>query len=138
MTMSTLPGFDSARRISFCCLAVRKRLSISIVTGKAAKRRLKVSKCWKASTVVGASTATCLPSLHGLEGGAHGDFGLAVAHVAAQQAVHGLRRFHVALDVGDGRELVVGLVEFEGVFEFASAIRVSAGKAWPCAALRCA
>ena len=55
----------------------------------------------------------------GLERGAHGDFRLAVAHVAAQQAVHGLGRFHVALDVGDGGLLVFGLAEFEGVFELA-------------------
>ena len=55
--------------------------------------------------------------LHGLEGGAHGDFGLAVADVAAEEAVHRLVGFHVALDVGDGGELVVGLVEVEGVFE---------------------
>ena len=40
--------------------------------------------------------------LHGLEGGAHGDFGLAVANIAAEQAVHRLGGFHVALDVGDG------------------------------------
>ena len=32
----------------------------------------------------------------GFEGGAHGDFGFAVADVAAEQAVHGLRGFHVA------------------------------------------
>ena len=40
---------------------------------------------------------------HRLERGAHRDFGLAVADVAAQQAVHRRRRFHVALDVGDRR-----------------------------------
>ena len=34
-----------------------------------------------------------------LEGGAHGDFGLAEADVAAEQAVHGMRDFHVALDL---------------------------------------
>ena len=39
---------------------------------------------------------------HGLERGAHRDFGLAVADVAAEQAIHRRRRFHVALDVGDG------------------------------------
>ena len=54
----------------------------------------------------------------GLEGGAHGDFGFAVADIAAEQAIHGELRLHVALDVGDGLALVVGLVVFEGVFEF--------------------
>ena len=57
--------------------------------------------------------------LHGFEGGAHGDFGFAVADVAAEEAVHGLGGLHVGLDVGDGGELVVGLVEVEGVFELA-------------------
>ncbi len=69
--------------------------------------------------MVGVRTATCFAVLHGLEGGAHGDFGFAVADVAAEQAVHRLGGFHVALDVGDGGELVVGLVEVEGVFELA-------------------
>ena len=55
----------------------------------------------------------------GLECRAHGDFRLAVADVAAEQAVHGLGRFHVAHDVGDGLRLVFGLVELEGVFELA-------------------
>ena len=53
----------------------------------------------------------------GLEGGAHGDFCLAVTDIAAEQAVHRELRLHVALHVGDGLRLVVGLVVFEGVFE---------------------
>ena len=40
---------------------------------------------------------------HRLERGAHRDFGLAVAHVAAQQPVHRRRRLHVLLDVGNRR-----------------------------------
>ena len=36
------------------------------------------------------------------ERGAHGDFGLAVAHVAAQQTVHGMRALHILLDLLDG------------------------------------
>ena len=60
-----------------------------------------------------------LAILHRLEGGAHGHLGLAVTHVAADQTVHGLRRFHIALDVCDGSRLVVGFVEVEGVLELA-------------------
>ena len=41
---------------------------------------------------------------------AQGDFGLAKAHVAAQQAIHGLGRLHVGLNVGDGLQLVARLV----------------------------
>ncbi len=66
MRISTLPP-STFSTISFCCLLVRKRLIISMSMGYAAKRRLKVSKCWKASTVVGASTATCLLSLTALK-----------------------------------------------------------------------
>ena len=53
----------------------------------------------------------------GLEGSAHRDFGLAITDVAAQQAIHGELRFHVALHVGDGLRLVLGLVVFERIFE---------------------
>ena len=65
MRISILP-VSSFCRISFCCLALRKRLIISMVTGNGPKRCLKVSKCWNARTVVGASTATCLLSLTAL------------------------------------------------------------------------
>ena len=68
--------------------------------------------------------ATCLRIGDSLESGAHGDFGLAVADVAAQQAIHRERGFHVALDVVDGVQLIGGLVEFEGVFEFALPVRI--------------
>ncbi len=62
MTTSTLPASRSAR-IFFCSEALRKRLSISMRAGKAANLFLKVSKCWKVRTVVGARTATCLLSI---------------------------------------------------------------------------
>ena len=52
------------------------------------------------------------------EGGAHGDFCFAVADVATEQAVHRRRRFHVALDVGDGAFLIGRQLVLEGVFEF--------------------
>ena len=55
----------------------------------------------------------------GLEGRAHGDFRLAVADVAAEQAIHRRRRFHVVLHVDDGVHLVFGFVELEAVFELA-------------------
>lgn len=46
----------------------------------------------------------------GLEGGADGDFGLAEAHVAADEAVHGLVRLHVGLDGLGGGQLVGGIL----------------------------
>jgi hypothetical protein len=48
--------------------------------------------------------------LHRLERGADRDLGLAVAHVAADQAVHGRRRLHVDAHVLDRLELVGRLV----------------------------
>ena len=63
---------------------------------------------------------------HGLEGGAHRHLGLAVADVAAEQAVHRHRRFHVALDVGDGGRLIDGQLVGEGAFELLLPVRVGA------------
>ncbi len=59
-----------------------------------------------------------------LERGAHRHFGLAVADVAAQQAVHRRRRFHVLLDVGDRGRLIDGQVVFEGVLELLLPVRI--------------
>ena len=63
---------------------------------------------------------------HGLEGGAHRDFGLAVADVAAEQAVHRRRRLHVALDVVDGVLLIERQLPLEGVLELLLPVAVGA------------
>ena len=47
-----------------------------------------------------------LAVVDGLEGGADGQLGFAVAHVAADEAVHWPGALHVALDLGHRRELV--------------------------------
>ena len=60
----------------------------------------------------------------GFECGAHRHFRLAVAHVAAEQAIHRQIRFHIALHVFDGALLVGSFLEFESVVEFASPIGV--------------
>ena len=54
----------------------------------------------------GAQHHDLLAVLAALERRAQGDLGLAEAHVAAEQPVHGLSRLHVGLDVGHGRSLV--------------------------------
>ena len=54
------------------------------------------------------------PVLDGLEHRPDGDLGLAEAHVATDQPVHGLGSLHVRLDLFDGPELVGGLDEREG------------------------
>ena len=61
---------------------------------------------------------------HRLERGPHRHFGLAVADVAAQQAIHRRRRLHVALDVVDGVLLVDREIPLEGVIELALPVRI--------------
>ena len=53
----------------------------------------------------------------GAEGGAQGDFGLAEADVATDQAVHRFARFHVFDHGGDGLRLVDRFLEAETVGE---------------------
>ena len=53
----------------------------------------------------------------GDEGRAHGDLGLAIAGVAAEEAVHGGGRGHVALDLGDDARLVGRLLPGEESLE---------------------
>ena len=59
--MSTFAAAVSTRTF-LISRGARKRDTISTVTGNGAKRLRSVFQCWKARTVVGASTATCLPS----------------------------------------------------------------------------
>ena len=54
---------------------------------------------------------------HGLEGGAQGHFGLAVADVAADETVHRAAALHIGLDLFDGAKLVGRLFVGEGFFE---------------------
>ena len=56
---------------------------------------------------------------HRLERGAHRDLGLPIPDVAAEEAVHRRRRFHVPLDVGDGVRLIDRQVPLEGIVELA-------------------
>ena len=60
----------------------------------------------------------------GLEGGADGDFGLAEAHVAADEAVHGLVRLHVGLDGLGGGQLVGGILIDERGLQLLLHVRV--------------
>ena len=52
--------------------------------------------------------------LDGLEGGPDGDLGLAVAHVAHDEAVHGRVALQVRLDLDGGAQLVGRLLVGEG------------------------
>ncbi len=63
----------------------------------------------------GAQHHHLFPVLRRDEGRAYGDLGLAEAHVAADEAVHRVRRAHVGLHVRDGRGLVGRLVVGEAL-----------------------
>ena len=61
ITMSTVPSASSSMT-SAASLSVWNRESPLRITGKPAIRSLNVEKCCCTSSVVGTSTATCLPS----------------------------------------------------------------------------
>ncbi len=85
---------------------VRKRLTISMVTGNPAKRSRSVLRVLEGQHRRRRQERDLLAVHHGLERRAHGHLGLAVADVAAQQPIHRRRRLHVALDVVDRRGLI--------------------------------
>ena len=58
------------------------------------------------------------PGLHALESGANGDFCFSKSNIAADQSIHWLGCFHVALSGCDGRELIRRLLPREGAFKF--------------------
>ena len=69
---------------------------------------------------------------HALEGRAHGHFRFPVAHVAANKAVHGTRRFHVGDNIVDGPELIRGFLEGKSLLELAHfAVTFGKGKTLP-------
>ena len=63
---------------------------------------------------------------YGLEGGSDGDFGLAEADVAADEAVHWCWGFHIVLDVDGGLELVGCVFVHKGGFELVLEVGVGA------------
>ena len=80
--------------------------------GKALKERLVVLLGQNGR---GAEHHDLAAGVHALKRRAQGNLGLAETHVAAQQAIHGLGRLHVGLDVGDGLQLVARLVVREAL-----------------------
>ena len=90
----------------------RKHIHLHAKGGKALKERLKMLLRQNGR---GAQHHHLAPRIHALEGSAQGNFGLAKAHVATEQAVHGLCRLHVCLDIGDGVELIMRLLVREAL-----------------------
>ena len=67
--------------------------------------------------------------LHHLKGRAERNFGLAVAHVAANQAVHDSSLFEVRLDIRNRLQLVPGLRVGEELLELGLPHRIRPGTA---------
>ena len=86
MTMSTVPSASPSTVASCSFARDEPRQQPRPSPGTRRTAALNVWKCWRASTVVGTSTATCLPSCDRLERGPQRDLGLAVADVAARRA----------------------------------------------------
>ena len=84
-----------------------EHLDLKAKRGKALKERLVVLLGQNSR---GAEHHDLTAGVHAFKRRAQGDLGLAKAHVAAQQAVHGLGCLHVGLNVGDGLQLVARLV----------------------------
>ena len=65
----------------------------------------------------GSQNGALLAAHHALERRAQSNLGLAKAHVAAQQPVHGPGLFHIVLDVGGAGQLVGGLIVGEALLK---------------------
>ena len=89
-----------------------EHLNLEAKRSKALKERLVVLL---GKNGRGAEHHDLAAGVHALKRRAQGNLGLAEAHVAAQQAVHGLGRLHVGLNVGDGLQLVARLVVGEAL-----------------------
>ena len=85
----------------------RKHIHLHAKGGKALKERLEMLLRQNGR---GAQHHHLAPRIHALEGSTQGNFGLAKTHIATEQAVHGLCRLHVCLDIGDGVELIMRLL----------------------------
>ena len=105
---------------------LRKRESKPSFTGKSGQARGEGVVVLLGQDGGGHEDRGLVAGHHGLEGPAQGHFGLAKAHVPAEQAVHGLLALQVLLDVLNGLELVLGLVEGEGLLELGLPLAVPA------------
>ena len=101
-----------------CALLLRRRakaaehLDLKAKRGKAFEERLVVLLGQNGR---GAEHHDLATGVHALKRRAQGDLGLAKAHVSAQQAVHGLGRLHIGLNIGDGLQLIARLVVGEAL-----------------------
>ncbi len=108
-TISTVP---SARPflVSDMSFEVTRREACRTTMGSPLKRSEKVLKCWRASSVVGTTTATCLPFSATAKAARMRHLGLAEADIAADQPVHRVAGAEIVEHRIDGGVLVLGLL----------------------------
>ena len=89
----------SPRASAFCCSGVRKRESTSTVTPEGVEAlSLKEVVVLPGQNGGGHQYGTLFAVHHALERRPDGHLGLAEAHIAAEQPVHGLGTLHIVLD----------------------------------------
>ena len=88
MRMSTLP-VSIFSTMTFCSLRRAEARDHFDGDGELREAALEGFEVLEGENRGGRKHGDLLAVLHGLEGGAHGHFGLAVADIAAEQAIHG-------------------------------------------------
>ena len=138
MSTSTLPSAASLRTV-LISFGERKRETISTRTGNGREPLAERLPVLEGQDGGRGQHRHLLGVEHRAHGAAHGDLGLAVAHVAADEAVHGRVVRHVLHDVGDGGGLVGRLLVFEALLELAlprALAREGVARDAPCARRR--
>ncbi len=108
-TMMSMRPSARSFLIAAASFAVTSRESCSMRSGSPAKRSLKVRKCWRASKVVGTTTATWVPLIAATNAARKRHLGLAESDIAADEPVHRPARGHVGERVENGAVLILGL-----------------------------
>ena len=117
MTMSTAPPISRRRCAAVPCAA---RAGEQLDAHRVGRHALaEIAVVLRGQHGGGHQHRHLLAVHHRLEGGADGHLGLAVPHVAADQAVHGLRLLHVLLHLVDGAQLIGRLPPGKAFFHLA-------------------
>ncbi len=117
MTISILPEASPAFTAASCGAAT-SREACATFTGKPRKRSEKVLKCWRANSVVGTMTATCLPLMAARKAARSATSVLPKPTSPQIEPVHRPAGGQILVGRLDGGELVVGLLVGEAGAEF--------------------
>ncbi|MEI2704359.1 MAG: hypothetical protein V9E89_03635 [Ilumatobacteraceae bacterium] len=129
MSISPLSKLLDARDLLLA--GVRKRESMSTLIGKAARRLAEGLVVLLREDRRRHQHGHLLAVIDRLERRPQRDFGFAVADIAADQAIHRVRLFHVRLDITHRAQLIFRLHIRERSFQFVLPGRIRARTAWP-------